>query len=206
VCQKALKLQCVKDIQIVLWTTTQITKILTCEILHKLQKYCAVKYYTNYKNLSCEMLHKLQKFVLWNTTQITKTLSCEILHKLQKYWSVKYYTNYKNIVLWNTTQITKICPVKYNTNYKIMDDTIVMQVLKALDASMGVQTAIICCLWGIVPPIHKFIRSINCLLYHIASWLGYHRVFQVAIQATLGTDSCVLDGLRNGHWTEIFVL
>jgi len=105
-------------------------------------------------------------------------LSCEILHKLQKAWCT----------------------------------TIVIEVLKALDASMGVQTVNICCLRRIVPLIHKFLRNINCVLstklykYHTASWLGHCRVFQEVIQATPGTESCVLYGLRNGHWTKVIVL
>jgi len=103
-------------------------------------------------------------------------LSCEIQHKLQKAWLA----------------------------------TIVMEVLKALDASMGMQTANICCLWRIMPLIHKLIQNINCVLstklhkYHTASWLGHCRAYQGVIQATQGTESCVvLYGLRDGHLTEI---
>jgi hypothetical protein len=86
-----------------------------------------------------------------------------------------------------------------------------MEVLKALDASMGMQTANICCLWRIVPLIHRFVRNINFVLstrlhkYHTTAWLGHSRVFPGVIQAAPGTDYCVLYGLRNGHWTKIIL-
>lgn len=119
-------------------------------------------------------------------------------------------------------------PVKNHWNYSVLKTyklsceilhklqkawltTIVMEVLKSLDASMGMQTANICCFWRIVPLIHKLLWNINCVLstklhkYHIASWLGHCRAYQGVIQAAPGTESCVvLYGLRDGHWLKSF--
>lgn len=121
----------------------------------------------------------------------------------QKSLKLQYLKDIK-IVLWHSTQIVQKLQKAWWT-------TIVMEVLKALDASMGVQTANICCLWRIVALIHRFVRNINCVLstklhkYHRATWLGHHRAFQGVIQAAPGTESCVLYGPRNGHWTEIIL-